>query len=1022
MYNIQPDNRLQSLIRDDRADIIYKKGNYTNTYLMAEIDGLPTDEILYLGYLDDNDEFVQLYSPFDTNGHYRRTACTAYTPSSNSASQSLSNYFLNLNNYYFYQFDSNQNAGDVSQLNVTEEDELTITDNRGSQLMNQYSVSDINHYTLDLYMKAPKRSIYNGKDFGIRIGDTNNYLSIFFGYYRISATVNNGEELFQSGQIVNAVDYTHIIITRDGNTFSVDYNDGEYVGTCEVNVDIENKLGFYDVNWGARNTISIKDVSVKPASKNAIQLPAQYNADFSSWEDFAADSYDWVLHLPESSNFTEHNYPVAVDIVDFDTFEMVNSVIFPDENLTAKTRTYVNTIPESTDLLTTNATYDASTGIITYPPSDIDDLSVGEHTQLITGATNQLLTYTIKNPIEFFTRNNSDNAVYGTDRRNQYIGYTALIGELNLDSYIDIKINGQSMTRINEHADLHHRYQSYKLPPGTYNYEVTGNTSTCSGLYTVTGTTHVVTTDCTLTLEDYTDIISRYTRIKNCITTTGEVVITDDTNQLSFRGGHNASCTIDASSLYALKNHDNTALQLPFKTMGQGATYIQYTDTSNTTQEVQIPNSAEAYTIKILYANNSYYLTVSNGQNTILDDILNNATFAIILKTNNGIQLAYIQDVTEIDDIAAQNNDNIATIENPRTLQVTYKWQNTPIINANIQVVNLDNNSIAATGTTNNDGQISLSVTSGGTYQAQAIDYDNTVLLSSTSCNIGYDAIFTVNPYGATYYNNNNVAIQYDDVNNEMYTIGVHSSQMIDEFTPSTNYKFSFDYKPDGMQRCNIFYGFNPGNTNLNAQPTIRIGGDVTSTDWYNVDVRTCTSGNVNDCDNTMIYLEQKLENVATNQWIHIDIVRQNNLVSVYVNNIAWIEDYTVPFTLHNSFGFWKWGYSGTQVRLKNFTIEPLDKYTTQTVKKIWDDNNNSAEMRPTSLTCTLSNGMSVTLNDNNNWESTVIVPVHDTNNEKIVYTWQEETILGYRQTSVSTQNDITIFTNQYRSTPTPPS
>lgn len=924
MHNIQSDNRLQSLIRDDRADIIYKKGNYTNTYLMAEIDGLPTDEILYLGYLDDNDEFVQLYSPFDTNGHYRRTACISYTPSSNSASQSLNNYFLNLNNYYFYQLDADQNAGDVSQLNITEEDELTITDNRGSQLMHQYSFSDINHYTLDLYMKAPKRGMYNGKDFGIRIGDTNNYLSIFFGYYSIVAAVNNGETLFQSGMIVNAVDYTHIIITRDGNTFSVDYNDGEYIGTCEVNVDIENKLGFYDVNWGTTNTIFIKDVSVKSAAKNAIQLPAQYNADFSFWEDFAADSYDWVLHLPESSNFTEHNYPVAVDIVDFDTFEMVNSVIFPDENLTAKTRTYVNTIPESTDLLTTNATYDASTGIITYPPSDINDLSVGEHTQLITGATNQLLTYTIKNPIEFFTTNNSDNAVYGTDTRNQYIGYTALTGSLDINSYIDVKINGQTVAWTGGGADARHRYRYYKLPPGTYNYEVTGNTYTCSELYTVTGTTHVATTDCTLTLEDYTDIISRYARIQNCITITGEGGVTNNANQLQLAGQHNVSFIVNASSLYALKNHDNTALQLPFTTMGQGTTRIQYTDASNTTQIVQIPNATAAYTIKILYANNSYYLTVSNNQNIILDDILNDATFTIIFQTNNGTQQAYIRDVTEIDDIAAQNNNNIATIENPRTLQATYKWQNTPIKNANIQIINLDNNSIAATGTTDNDGKISLSVTSGGTYQAQAIDYDNTILLSSTSCNIGYDAIFTVNPYGATYYNNTNIAIQYDNVNNEMYTIGVNNSQMIDEFTPSTNYKFSFDYKPDSMQRCYIYYGFNPGNTDLNGQSTIRIGGDVNYTDWYNVDVRTCTSGNVSDCDNTMIYLAQKLENVATNQWIHIDIIRQNNSVSIYVNNTAWVENYTPPFTLHNSFGFWKWGNGSTQIRLKNFTIGPV--------------------------------------------------------------------------------------------------
>ena len=77
---------------------------------MAEIGGLPADEILYLGYLDDNDEFVQLYSPFDTNGHYRRTACTAYTSSNNSASQSLNDYFLDLDNYYFYQFYGVENA------------------------------------------------------------------------------------------------------------------------------------------------------------------------------------------------------------------------------------------------------------------------------------------------------------------------------------------------------------------------------------------------------------------------------------------------------------------------------------------------------------------------------------------------------------------------------------------------------------------------------------------------------------------------------------------------------------------------------------------------------------------------------------------------------------------------------------------------------------------------------------------------------------------------------------------------
>ena len=56
----------------DVADFILKKGDYTNTYITIETDGIPDGVILKL--VDEN--LHQLYSPVDANNNWITTACS----------------------------------------------------------------------------------------------------------------------------------------------------------------------------------------------------------------------------------------------------------------------------------------------------------------------------------------------------------------------------------------------------------------------------------------------------------------------------------------------------------------------------------------------------------------------------------------------------------------------------------------------------------------------------------------------------------------------------------------------------------------------------------------------------------------------------------------------------------------------------------------------------------------------------------------------------------------------------------
>lgn len=121
----------------------------------------------------------------------------------------------------------------------------------------------------------------------------------------------------------------------------------------------------------------------------AIPLPADY-IDNKTWIDFEPGVYNWKLKSEPTEYYDSLTINLRVEIRSFSTWEPYRNYICPNEPVIYEIRTYADTTPLSTNLLTTNATYE--NGYITYPPSDIDT-TIGEHTQVI---GNRIIYYVIK--------------------------------------------------------------------------------------------------------------------------------------------------------------------------------------------------------------------------------------------------------------------------------------------------------------------------------------------------------------------------------------------------------------------------------------------------------------------------------------------------------------------------------------------------------------------------------------------------------------------------------------------------
>ena len=101
-----------------------------------------------------------------------------------------------------------------------------------------------------------------------------------------------------------------------------------------------------------------------------------------------------------------------------------------------------------------------------------------------------------------------------------------------------------------------------------------------------------------------------------------------------------------------------------------------------------------------------------------------------------------------------------------------------------------------------------------------------------------------------------------------------------------------------------------------------------------------------------------------------------------------------------------------TEIHGFNIRNNYKPELTSVSVKKVWEDRNNALRQRPTSIVMTLSNGMTVVLNEQNNWQATINNLPTRVNGKPVTYTWTEQNVLGYDLTDVKVDGNTTTFTN----------
>jgi hypothetical protein len=101
-----------------------------------------------------------------------------------------------------------------------------------------------------------------------------------------------------------------------------------------------------------------------------------------------------------------------------------------------------------------------------------------------------------------------------------------------------------------------------------------------------------------------------------------------------------------------------------------------------------------------------------------------------------------------------------------------------------------------------------------------------------------------------------------------------------------------------------------------------------------------------------------------------------------------------------------------TQVDGYHLTNVYHPETTSVSVRKVWNDNNNKSRIRPSKIRVYLSNGMSVILNADNNWQATIDNLPTKLNGQTAVYTWSEQEVLGYYMSGYVVNGSETVITN----------
>lgn len=335
----------------------------------------------------------------------------------------------------------------------------------------------------------------------INISACNNTFQTLKRHYYMNAQGNFDHDV--ADFILKKGDYTNTYITIE--------TDGIPDGVVLKLVD-ENLHQLYSPVDTNNNWITTA-CSITVGESDIIPLPAQFDNQLSSHVPFSAGTYNWKLKFSDNGYYEEKELPLEIEIRDFKVWDILTPEVYPNEDIKVKLKTYADTYYPNNyfdnNLLTTNATYDETTGIITYPNQDITDLSTGKHMQVINQSNNCFIDYEVKNPISFYVAHSNEPYIHnhgGYNTATNWIGYTALTGnQSGLDS---LTINGINQTINGKSYNDNMISTSLTLPPGTYYCQVGGKTTTCNAeTYICDGTFTVTTEQCTLSLTLEGDII-----------------------------------------------------------------------------------------------------------------------------------------------------------------------------------------------------------------------------------------------------------------------------------------------------------------------------------------------------------------------------------------------------------------------------------------------------------------------------------------------------------------------------------
>lgn len=336
----------------------------------------------------------------------------------------------------------------------------------------------------------------------INISACNNTFQTLKRHYYINAQGNFDHDV--ADFILKKGDYTNTYITIE--------TDGIPDGVILKLVD-ENLHQLYSPVDANNNWITTA-CSITVGESDIIPLPAQFDNQLSSHVPFSAGTYNWKLKFSGNSYYEEKELPLEIEIRDFKVWDILTPEVYPNEDIKVKLKTYADTYYPNNyfdnNLLTTNATYDETTGIITYPNQDITDLSIGKHIQVINQSNNYFIDYEIKNPFYISIEGNTllykNNGDYDFELKCHQ-------SNSNITSDPTIYINNTQITQFNGNISSPYPSQGrgYKIqcnnfPPGTYQVEMTGQYNN-TDYYTAFNEFEITTEQCTLSLTLEGDII-----------------------------------------------------------------------------------------------------------------------------------------------------------------------------------------------------------------------------------------------------------------------------------------------------------------------------------------------------------------------------------------------------------------------------------------------------------------------------------------------------------------------------------